>query len=171
MIRMDIFFILCVSVSFLLVSASTVAGAVSPDFISYNNNEVSVSGQISIDSLVIACGEGRATVHVTYSLTEVSRFLFFVFGSSSLEQIIVETLGFTDAHVVSVGAEEAELILSDIATVYGDGIYWLPAHTFQTMIPTVEIITPQEIITYHNVMELSGIAYYAPKDSLLNGML
>jgi hypothetical protein len=150
------------------LSVSTVIGAVSPDVLSYSNNEASGSGQISIDSLVIACGQGRATVHVTYSLTEVSRFLFFVFGSSSLERNIMEILGFTDVHVVSVGVEEAELVLRDVATVYGDGMYWLPAHTFQTMIPTVEVITPQGIITYHNIMELSGLAYFAPKDSLLN---
>ena len=161
---MHIFFVLCVFS--LLVSVSMVTGAVTQNTISYNNSELSGSGQISIDSVVIVCGEGRATVHVSYSLAEVPRFLFLVFGSSSLERIIMETLGFTDVHVVSVGVEEAELILRDIATVYGDGMYWLPAHTFQTMIPTVEIITPQEIVTYRDTMELSGIAYYAPKDSL-----
>jgi hypothetical protein len=169
MIRIRTFFVLCVFS--LLLSASTVVGAVSPNIISYDNNVASASGQISIDSVVIVCGEGKATVHVTYSLAEVHRFLFLVFGSSSLEQVIMEKLGFINAHVVSVGAEEAELVLRDVATVYGDGIYWLPAHTFQTMIPTVEVITPQEIITYHNIMELSGIAYYAPKDSVLSDML
>jgi len=164
MIRMYIFFVFCAFS--LLLGANIVTGAVSQDTISYNNSELPGSGQISIDSVVIVCGEGRATVHVTYSLTDVPRFLFLIFGSSSLERIIMETLGFTDAHVVSVGAEEAELILRDVATVYGDGMYWLPAHTFQTMIPTVQIITPQEVVTYHDTMELSGIAYYAPKDFL-----
>jgi len=162
MIRIYIFFVFCLFS--LLLSASMIVEAVSPNIISYNNNEASSSEQIFINSVVILCGEGQAAVHVTYSLTEVFRFLFLVFGSSSLERIIIETLGFTDVNVVSVGAEEAELILYDIATVYGDGIYWLPAHTFQTMIPTVEIITPQETFIYNNITEFSGIAYYAKKD-------
>jgi hypothetical protein len=168
MIRTHIFFVFCAFS--LLVSASMVTGAVSQNTILYNNSsdssEIPGSGQMSFDSVVIVCGEGRATVHVTYSLTDVPRFLFLVFGSSSLERIIMETLGFTDARVVSVGAEEADLILHDVATVYGDGVYWLPAHTFQTVIPTVQIITPQEVVAYHDTMEISGIAYYAPKDSL-----
>jgi len=78
----------------------------------------------------------------------------------------LEMLGFTDAVVVFVGAEKAELTLSDIATVYGDGIYWFPAHAFQTMIPAVEVVTPQETFRYSNISELSGIAYYASKGSL-----
>ena len=168
MIQRHILSVFCVFS--LLLSASTVVGEFSPNSISYNN-EASGSGPISIDSVVIVCGEGRATVYVTYSLADLSSFLYLVFGSSSLERSIMETLGFTDSYVVSVGIEEAELVLRDIATVYGDGIYWLPAHTFQTMIPTVEIRTPQEIITYHNIVELSGFAYYAPQDSLLSDIL
>ena len=151
------------------MSVSTVTGAIPSDIVSSDsgeNSEISGTGQISIDSVAIVCGEGTATVYVTYSLTDVTHFLFIVFGSSSLERNIVEMLGFTDALVVFVGAEEAELILSDIATVYGDGIYWLPAHTFQTVIPTVEVVTPQETFVYSNITELPGIAYYASKGSL-----
>ncbi|MDR2855497.1 MAG: hypothetical protein LBV40_05015 [Methanomicrobiales archaeon] len=142
-----------------MVTGTTPADVISNDL--NENSDISGSGQISIDSVTIVCGEGTATVYVTYSLTGVTHFLFFVFGSSSLERDIVEMLGFTDALVVFVGAEEAELMLSDIATVYGDGIYWLPAHTFQTMIPTVEVVTPQQTFTYSNITELSGMVYYA----------
>ena len=163
MIRVHIFCVFCAF--FFLLSASTVAGAISSNVVPSDNTEIG-TGQISIDSVTIVCGEGTATVHVMYSLTDVTHFLFIVFGSSSLERSIVEMLGFTDAIVVSVGSGEAELILSDIATVYGDGIYWLPAHTFQTVIPTIEVITPQETFVYHDTMDLAGIAYYAPEGSL-----
>jgi hypothetical protein len=150
------------------MSASAVSGTLSLDIVSNDldeNSEISGSGQISIDSVTVVCGEGTATVYVTYSLTDVTHFLFIAFGSSFLERNIVEMLGFTQPLVISVGAEEAELILSDIATVYGDGIYWLPAHTFQTTIPTLEVVTPQETFSYSNITELSGIAYYASEKS------
>ena len=163
MIRVHLFCVFCALL--FLVSVSTVAGELSSNSVPSEDTEISTS-QISIDSITIVCGEGTATVHVMYSLTDVTHFLFIVFGSSSLERSISEMLGFTDATVVSVGAGEAELILSDIATVYGDGIYWLPAHTFQNVIPIVEVVTPQETFTYHDTMDLAGIAYYAPEGSL-----
>jgi hypothetical protein len=129
-----------------------------------NATEIAGFGQIAIDSVSIHCGEGTATVDVVYTLTEISRFLFLVFGSSSLERNILDILGFTNAQIESVGYDKAELILNDVATVYGDGTYWLPAHTFHTMIPIVEIITPQEVHIYKNITEFSGIAYYAKRD-------
>jgi len=173
MFRMHTLFVFCV---FLILSASTVIGAdfqnpSSNNNFSNNYDTSGGSGSVSIDSVAIVCGEGKANVYVTYSLADVSSFLYLFFGSSSIERAIMDIIGFTDAHFVSVGADEAELVLTDIATVYGNGMYWLPAHTFQTMIPTVEIITPQEKITYHNIMELSGIAYYAPQGSFLSDML
>ena len=167
MIRVHVFFLFCVF--FLFLSTSMVTGAIPLDVVpndSSESSESSGSGQISIDSVTIVCGEGTATVYVTYSLTDVTHFLFFIFGSSSLEKDIVEMVGFTDAVVVFVGAEEAELTLSDIATVYGDGIYWLPAHTFHTMIPIVEVVTPQETFIYSSITELPGFVYYASTGSL-----
>ena len=152
--------IACVLCTLLLIlGANFISGGMSS-----NASEIPGSGQIVIDSIRIHCGEGTATVDVVYTLTEISRFLLLVFGSSSLERNIVDILGFTNVHIESVGYDKAELILSNVATVYGDGTYWLPAHTFHTMIPIVEIITPQEVHIYKNVTEFSGIAYYAKTD-------
>jgi hypothetical protein len=55
----------------------------------------------------------------------------------------------------------ADLKVYDVQPVYGDGLYWFPAHTFGCEIPKVVISTNLSREMYENVSSLeNGVVYY-----------
>ena len=55
----------------------------------------------------------------------------------------------------------ADLKVYDVQPVYGDGLYWFPAHNFGCVIPEVVISTNLSTERYENISALeNGIVYY-----------
>lgn len=51
--------------------------------------------------------------------------------------------------------------MKNISNDYGGGSYWLPAHTFGVVVPSLTIITPQDVKHYENVSDFpDGLGYF-----------
>jgi hypothetical protein len=118
-------------------------------------------GYICIQSVNITLQPGYADVSVTYSLDGAFRFLILMFGENDVKTRLLEMLAFENATIVRMDYESADLKLYDIKPVYGDGLYWFPAHQFGTVIPNLSIHSNQSSRQYENVNRLEdGIVYY-----------
>ena len=135
---------------FLLISANSVLAA-----------DPEAHGYISIHSVDIDLQPGYADVHVTYTLDDAFRFLILMFGENDVKTRLLDMLNFENTTLVRMDYESADLKIYDISQVYGDGLYWFPAHEFGTSIPNLTVRSNQSCQQFENVTRLkNGIAYY-----------
>lgn len=123
--------------------------------------ETDEEGYLSIDSVTISLMPGYADVHVEYTLEDAFRLLAFMFGENDIRTRLQKNLAFSNATIISMNYTAADLKVYDIQQVYGDGLYWFPAHTFDCEIPEVIINTNLSSERYENISKLeNGIVYY-----------
>ncbi len=104
---------------------------------------------------------GYADVHVEYFLDDAFRVLAFMFGENDIKSRLLQKLAFSNVSIVSMNYTAADLKVYDIEPVYGDGLYWFPAHKFGCTIPHVMIMTNLSTEQYENISALeNGIVYY-----------
>ncbi|NLV27835.1 MAG: hypothetical protein GXY48_11845 [Methanomicrobiales archaeon] len=116
---------------------------------------------LSIHSVTISLMPGYADVHVEYSLEDAFRVLAFMFGENDIRTRLLNNLAFSNASILFMNYSAADLKIYDIQPVYGDGLYWFPAHTFGCTIPEVTINTNHSTERYENIQNLeNGIVYY-----------
>lgn len=124
-------------------------------------SETDSEGYLSINSVNITLMPGYAQVHVEYVLDDAFKLLALMFGENDIRNRLLERLAFGNATIVSINSTAADLLVYDVQPVYGDGLYWFPAHEFGDEIPEVSIITNQSCERYEHVKKLeNGIVYY-----------
>ncbi len=125
-------------------------------------------GYITVTGMNITLKEGFAELHMDYEIDDGMRILALLFGNSDLKTKIIDMLGFYDAEIESVDLDSAEIVISDLEVIYGEGLYWFPPHQFQVTVPELTIITPQDSIVYSQVTGIpDGICYY--RETVING--
>ncbi len=118
-------------------------------------------GYLTIKSVTISLMPGYADVHAEYQLEDAFRVLAFMFGENDIKSRLMQKLAFSNVTVSSMNYTAADLIVYDVQPVYGDGLYWFPAHTFGCVIPEVVINTNLSTERYENISALeNGIVYY-----------
>lgn len=124
-------------------------------------SEIESGGYLTVNSVDISLKPGYADVHVTYSLEDAFRFLVLVLGENDMRSRLLAQLNFSNASVLMMNYTDADIRIYDIQTVYGDGLYWFPAHEFNINIPDVVIRTNQSCEEYENISRLeNGIVYF-----------
>lgn len=124
-------------------------------------DEQSPKGYICLQTVNISLQPGYADLHVTYNLDDAFRFLILMFGENDVKIRLMEMLAFENATITRMDFDSAELKIYDIKPVYGDGLYWFPAHRFGTNIPFLNISSNQSSYQYENITRLEeGIVYY-----------
>jgi len=104
---------------------------------------------------------GYADVHVEYVLEDAFRLIAFMFGENDIKSRLLQKLAFSNVSIISMNYTAADLKVYDVQPVYGDGLYWFPAHTFGCEIPKVVISTNLSREMYENVSSLeNGVVYY-----------
>ncbi|HWQ67560.1 MAG TPA: hypothetical protein VN372_11925, partial [Methanospirillum sp.] len=118
-------------------------------------------GYIAIHDVIINLQPGYADVHVTYTLDDAFRLIILMFGENDVRTRLLEILAFQNATMVHMDYESADLKVYDVKPVYGDGLYWFPAHTFGTTIPNLMIKSNQSCQQFVNITTLeNGVVYY-----------
>ena len=123
--------------------------------------ETEGGGYLKINSLDIALKPGYADVSVNYVLEDAFRFLALMFGENDIRTKLLDQMNFENASIVSMNYTNAHIRVYDIQSIYGDGLYWFPAHEFKSRIPEVTIRTNQSNEHYKNITKLeNGIVYF-----------
>lgn len=123
--------------------------------------EPPAKGYMDIQSVDIDLKPGYADVNVTYSLDDAFRVLVLMFGENDVKTRLLSTLAFENATIERMDFESALVKVYDIEPVYGDGLYWFPAHQFGSLIPELTITSNQSCIKLTNVSGMQeGIVYY-----------
>jgi len=118
-------------------------------------------GCLRVESVTISLMPGYADVHTEYTLEDAFRVLAFMFGENDIKSRLLQKLAFSNVSVVSMNFTAADLKVYDVQPVYGDGLYWFPAHSFGCVIPEVVISTNLSTERYENIASLeNGVVYY-----------
>ncbi len=119
-------------------------------------------GYITIEAVDITLDGGKATIDMKYTLDEPTRVIVLLLGKQDLKNRLLTVLNYEDAEVKNLDLNSAELVVDDISYSYGRGVYWFPSHTFNVLISTLRITTPQVSREYAAVIEIpNGIGYFA----------
>ena len=123
--------------------------------------EPETHGYIDIHNVTISLKPGYADVHVSYTLDDAFRFLILMFGENDVKTKLFSLLNFENATLERMDYDSADLRVYETKPVYGDGLYWFPAHQFGTTIRNLTIISNQSTQHLQNVSKIpSGIVYY-----------
>lgn len=118
-------------------------------------------GYIIIHSVDINLKQGYADLNVTYNIDGAVRFLILMVGEKDVRSKLLSLLNFPNATITRMNYDSADIRIDDINQVYGDGLYWFPAHEFATTIPELTIRSNQSVQTFHNSSRLeNGVVYY-----------
>lgn len=119
-------------------------------------------GYITIEAVSITLDGEKANIDVQYTLDEPTRVLVLLLGKQDLKNRLLTILNYEDAEVKNLDLNSAELVVDDVSYSYGRGVYWFPAHSFNVLIPTLKITTPQVSREYAGITEIpNGIGYFA----------
>jgi hypothetical protein len=120
-------------------------------------------GYITIQAVNITLDGEKANIDVNYTLDEPTRVIVLLLGKQDLKNRLLTVLNYDDAEVKNIDLNNAELVVDDVSYSYGRGVYWYPSHTFNVLIPTLRITTPQVSREYAAVNEIpNGMGYFAP---------
>lgn len=118
-------------------------------------------GYITLQAVDITLEGGKANINMKYTLDEPTRVLVLLLGKHDLRNRLLMILNYEDAEVKRLDLTSAELVVEDASYAYGKGVYWYPAHTFNILIPSLRITTPQLSREYTAVSEIpNGIGYF-----------
>jgi len=118
-------------------------------------------GYITVKDMNITLDDGRAYIDVRYNLDEPTRLIVLLLGKQDLKNRLLRVLNYEDAEVVHIGMDQARLIVKDVSYNYGRGVYWFPAHRFNIMIPSLQVVTPQTSRVFLSTREIpNGIGYF-----------
>ncbi len=118
-------------------------------------------GYITIRDMTVTLDKGMAHINVHYTLDEPTRLIVLLLGKQDLKNRLLRVLNYDDAEFVHIGLDEARLIVRDVSYNYGRGVYWFPAHRFNIMIPSLQVITPQTTRVFTATREIpNGIGYF-----------
>lgn len=118
-------------------------------------------GYLAISDILINLQPGYADIHVSYTLDDAFRFLLLMFGENDIKKRLLDVLNFQNATFERMDYTSADLKVYDVNPVYGDGLYWFPAHQFDVIVPNLTIKSNQSSRQLFNVKGIeNGIVYY-----------
>jgi hypothetical protein len=119
-------------------------------------------GYLKVSEVDVELDNGTALIHVNYTVDEGTQFIFFLFGKQDLKNKLLKILNYDDAKIRRIDLSGAEFTVEEAAFSYGDGIYWYPAHSFNVVIPSLTVRSPQVTRNFSMVREFpGGIGYFA----------
>ncbi|KAF5084950.1 hypothetical protein [Methanoculleus horonobensis] len=117
---------------------------------------------ITVKDVTVRLDKADAVVTMNYTIDDGIGFLVLLLGKSDLRQKALEILNFNNATVQYLDLERIEVRVKDASNDYGQGSYWFPAHGFGVVVPSLTIITPQDVKHYEDVSEFpDGLGYFA----------
>ena len=117
---------------------------------------------ITVKDVTVRLEKADAVVTMNYTIDDGIGFLVLLLGKSDLRQKALEILNFNDANVQYLDLERIEVRVKDASNDYGQGSYWFPAHRFGVVVPSLTIVTSEDVKHYENISELpDGLGYFA----------
>jgi hypothetical protein len=117
---------------------------------------------ITVKGVTVQLVKERAVITVDYTIDQPIGFLVLLLGKSDLKRKVLQMLDFDDGVVQRVDLERAVVFVNNASLDYGHGSYWFPEHKFNVVVPSLTIITPQEIKSYEQVNRVpDGLGYFA----------
>ncbi|WP_292366651.1 MULTISPECIES: hypothetical protein [unclassified Methanoculleus] len=119
-------------------------------------------GYITVKDVTVKLEKADAVVIMNYTIDDGIGFLVLLLGKSDLKQKSLDILNFNDTRVQHLDLDRIEVRVTNAANDYGQGSYWFPAHRFGVVVPSLTVITPQDVKRYENVSEFpDGLGYFA----------
>lgn len=117
---------------------------------------------ITVKDITVRLDKADAVVTMNYTIDDGIGFLVLLLGKSDLKQKALNVLNFNDTRVQHLDLEHIEVRVKDASDDYGQGSYWFPAHRFGVVVPSLTVITPQDVKHFENVSEFpDGLGYFA----------
>ncbi|HOI59020.1 MULTISPECIES: hypothetical protein [unclassified Methanoculleus] len=117
---------------------------------------------ITVEDVTVQLEKADAVVTMNYTIDGGIGFLVLLLGKSDLKQKVLDILNFNNAEVQRLDLEHVEVRVKNVSSDYGQGSYWLPAHRFGVVVPSLTIITPQDVKHYEDVSDFpDGLGYFA----------
>lgn len=117
---------------------------------------------ITVKDVTVRLEKADAVVTMNYTIDGGVGFLVLLLGKSDLKQKSLDILNFNDTRVQRLDLERIEVHVNNVSDDYGQGSYWFPAHRFGVVVPSLTVITPQNVNHYQNVRESpDGLGYFA----------
>jgi len=125
---------------FIIILLGSVTPAVAADDERY--------GYIKVQDVTVNLKNDTAVIHVHYTVDEGTRIIFFLLGKQDLKNKLNHILNYEGAQMRRIDLSSAEFIVDDASYSYGKGIYWYPTHSFNVVIPSLTINSPQVTRTF-----------------------
>ncbi len=117
---------------------------------------------ITVKDVTVRLEKEDAVVTMNYTIDGGIGFLVLLLGKSDLKQKSLDILNFNDTRVQRLDLERVEVRVNNVSDDYGQGSYWFPAHRFGVVVPSLTVVTPQDVKRYENVSEFpDGLGYFA----------
>ncbi len=117
---------------------------------------------ITVKDVTVRLDKADAVVTMNYTIDDGIGFLVLLLGKSDLKQKALNILNFNDTRVQHLDLERIEVRVKGASDDYGQGSYWFPAHRFGVVVPSLTVITPQDVKHFENVSEFpDGLGYFA----------
>lgn len=118
-------------------------------------------GYIQVQDVAVNLKNDTAVINVNYSVDEGTRIIFFLLGKQDLKNRLYHILNYEGAQMRRINLSSAEFTVDGAAYSYGKGIYWYPSHTFNVVIPSLTIRSPQITRTFSMTDVFpDGIGYF-----------
>jgi len=105
-------------------------------------------GYIKIQDVTVQLKNDTAVINVHYTVDEGTRIIFFLLGKQDLKNKLNHILNYEGAQMRRIDLSSAEFIVDDASYSYGKGVYWYPSHSFNVVIPSLTIHSPQITRTF-----------------------
>jgi len=116
---------------------------------------------IAIEKVAIDLQNERTTLQVSYSLDTPIKVIFWLLGTSDLKNKLIKMINYENVTVKEIGFDRAVFTIEGAVIDYQDGAFWFPEHTFNAVIPSLSISTPQSTLRYSYTNRLSrGVGYF-----------
>jgi hypothetical protein len=105
-------------------------------------------GYIKIQDVTVQLKNDTAVINVHYTVDEGTRIIFFLLGKQDLKNKLNHILNYEGARMRRIDLSSAEFIVDGASYSYGQGVYWYPSHSFNVVIPSLTIHSPQITRTF-----------------------
>ncbi|WAC06036.1 MAG: hypothetical protein OS112_05230 [Methanoregula sp.] len=118
-------------------------------------------GYITVQDVTVQLRNDTAVINMNYNVDEGTRIIFFLLGKQDLKNKLYYILNYDGAQMRRVNLSSAEFYVDGAAYSYGKGIYWYPTHTFNVVIPSLTVQSPQITRTFFMTNSFpDGIGYF-----------
>ncbi len=120
---------------------------------------------ITVEDVQIRLENGTAAIHVSYSVDDGTRIIFFLLGKQDLKNKLLRILNYDDAQIQRIDLSSADFTVNNASYSYGNGIYWYPSHDFNVVIPSLSVQSPQTSRNFTNTKQFpGGMGFFAGQD-------